>query len=286
MENELYAKKGYLLEDFRLFHLSGTQGVQAEYHYHEFCKLLLLVSGSGGYCADGQRYGLQSGDVVLLANRCVHRPEFAPDQPYERIILYISPDFLRRNSTADCDLTACFSPAQGHVLRPEGALRQRLHNLALAMERELSGRDYGREILAGGILLRMLVEIGRALQHSQAQRPEPIHPTDERIRGLLAYVDRHIGEELTVDRLAARCYLSKYHMMRLFRAETGQSVTGYITLRRLNLARELIGKGMSATESCFAVGFGSYSSFTRAYHRHFGTTPTGRNMNAREEDFA
>ena len=59
-------KRGYLLEDFRLFHLRGAQGVKAEYHYHEFCKLLLLVSGRGGYVVDGQRYLLQPGDVVLI----------------------------------------------------------------------------------------------------------------------------------------------------------------------------------------------------------------------------
>jgi len=33
---------------------------------------------------------------------------------------------------------------------------------------------------------------------------------------------------------------------------------------------------MSATQACYACGFRSYSSFTRAYGKHFGTTPTGR----------
>ena len=68
MGNESYEKRGYLLEDFRLFHLRGAQGVKAEYHYHEFCKLLLLISGSGGYSVEGQRYNLQPGDIVFFAN--------------------------------------------------------------------------------------------------------------------------------------------------------------------------------------------------------------------------
>ncbi len=276
MSSEHYEKKGYLLEDFRLFHLWGAQGVKAEFHYHEFCKLLLLVSGTGGYSADGQRYLLQRGDVELLGSRCVHRPEFDPEAPYERIILYIDPEFLRRSSTPDCDLLECFSGSQGHVLRPGSALRQRLSNLALALERELSTEAYGRVILSGGILLRMLVEIGRELHRQDAQRPAPIRPSNNRILELLEYIDSHISDDLSIDHLADHCYMSKYHMMRLFRSETGQSIGSYITTRRLTLARDLISRGMSATESCFHVGFGSYSSFSRAYLRHFGATPTGR----------
>lgn len=271
-----YEKRGYLLEDFRLFHLQGAQGVTAEYHYHEFCKLLLLVSGAGGYSADDQRYRLQSGDVVLLGSRCVHRPEFAPDQPYERIILYIDPKFLQQASTQDCPLLECFSGTWGHVLRPDPELRQRLHRLAMALERELSGAEQGRVILSNGILLRMLVEIFRQLHRNDALLPAPVQPKNSRILELLQYLDSHISEELSIDHLAEQFFLSKYHMMRLFRQETGQSIGAYITRRRLMLARELIGSGLSATESCFQAGFGSYSSFTRAYHRHYGTTPTGR----------
>ncbi len=44
-----YEKRGYLLEDFRLFHLQDAQGTKIDFHYHEFCKLLLLRSGAGGY---------------------------------------------------------------------------------------------------------------------------------------------------------------------------------------------------------------------------------------------
>ena len=95
-----YEKRGYLLENFRLFHLYTQSGTRVDYHYHEFCKLLLLISGRGGYMVDGQRYLLQPGDVVLVGSRCVHRPELEDGSPYERIIIYISPEFLQQSSTA------------------------------------------------------------------------------------------------------------------------------------------------------------------------------------------
>ena len=65
-------------------------------------------------------------------------------------------------------------------------------------------------------------------------------------------------------------------MMRLFQKETGTTIYSYLTQKRLLKARELMDNGMRATESCYAFGFHSYSSFTRAYSKYFGTTPTGR----------
>ena len=62
-----YEKRGYLLENFRLFHLQSPGGTNVEYHYHEFCKLLLLISGRGGYVVDGQRYILQPGEYSSAA---------------------------------------------------------------------------------------------------------------------------------------------------------------------------------------------------------------------------
>ena len=76
-------------------------------------------------------------------------------------------------------------------------------------------------------------------------------------------------------------------MMRLFRKETGTTIYAYLTQRRLMLAREQMAAGMSATDACYSSGFHSYSSFTRAYGKYFGTTPTGRTEGRliREEDF-
>lgn len=275
-----YEKRGYLLEDFRLFHLQDAQGTQVGFHYHEFCKLLLLRSGSGGYSVEGQRYWLESGDIVLIGSRCVHRPEFEKGVPYERTIIYISPDFLQQQSTPDCNLMDCFSGNRGHVLRLNEAKRRRLFSLADDLEKELSGDSYGRVILSSGLLLRLLVEIGRNLLHSEDNLPTPIQPHNSRVMDILRYLDAHLTEDITIDALAEQFYLSKYHMMRLFRRETGDSIHSYLSHRRLLYARDLISQGVSATEACFRCGWHSYSSFTRAYSKYFGTTPTGRNDTA------
>ena len=280
-------KRGYLLENFRLFHLKSKGGTQTEYHYHEFCKVLLLVQGSGGYFVDGQRYLLQSGDIVLLDAHSIHRPELDADVPYERIILYISPEFLRQQSTADCSLQSVFSGEKGHVLRLGEEQKQRIFRLAARLEQDLAGEAFGREILSGADLLRLLVEIGRYRERPQISGPSPVMPRSERIVEILRYIDEHLSEDLDAEVIAKAFFISKYHMMRLFRRETGTTVHLYITQKRLVKARELMDAGMRATEACYRCGWRSYSSFTRAYGKHLGTTPTGRmdTQQARDADF-
>ena len=284
MAKEQYEKRGYLLEDFRLFHLRGAQGAKTDFHYHEFCKLLFLISGTGSYWAEGRHYHLEPGDVVLLGSRCVHKPEFAADAPYERVIVYISPEFLRQASAEDCDLLQIFSGEKSHVYRPQADMAKKLSAMMAALERELSGREYGRIVLSSGLLLRILVSIGRDLRQGSGIPAEPSQPADPRIANIQAYIDRHIEEDLTVDQIAEAAYLSKFHMMRLFRAQTGQSIHEYISQQRLMLAQELIRQGVAATDAAFRCGFGSYSSFTRAYAKQFGTTPTGRRTAQRLEE--
>ena len=269
-------KRGYLLENFRLFHLQTASGAKVDYHYHEFCKLLLLISGRGGYVVDGQRYLLQPGDVVLIGSRSAHRPELEEDSAYERIIIYISPEFLQQSSTADCDLLDLFSARHGHVLRLKENHRKKVFGMAADLEQELSGDGYGREILSNTDLLRMLVEIARQQRRNDAQNPHPVIPQNPRVLEWMRYIDKHLAEDMDMDSLAERFYISKYHMMRLFRAQTGFTIHTYLMQRRLLAARQLIEKGMRATEACYRTGFRSYSSFTRAYNKHFGSTPTGR----------
>ena len=274
-----YQKRGYLLENFRLFHMRSQGETAVEFHYHEFCKVLFLIRGGGSYFVDGQRYAVQPGDIILVGSRSIHRPEL---EPGERIVLYIDPEYLRRESTEDCDLLQLFSGEKGHVLRNT----QRLFRLAAQLERELGEEGYGREILSSSALLRLLVQMGRALEKTADPGAGAKLPASPRIREIMTYIEEHLEEDLDAERIANAFFISKYHMMRQFRQETGTTVHLYLTQRRLLKARSLMDAGMRATEACYRCGFRSYSSFTRSCAKLLGTTPTGRmEGQRREEDY-
>ena len=149
-------------------------------------------------------------------------------------------------------------------------------SLTAQLETEMASREPGADILSRCILFEMLVRIGREMSVGIASLPGPSVPKDEKISEMLRFIDNNLAEDLSIDELASRFYISKYHMMRRFREETGSSIHTYLSDKRLLLARDLINEGVSATDACFRSGFRSYSAFSRAYGKLFGVTPTGR----------
>ena len=80
-------------------------------------------------------------------------------------------------------------------------------------------------------------------------------------------------EELSLDLLAKRFFLSKSYLNQQFRQATGTTIWDYVLLKRLMQARSAIRSGVPATEAFRARGFNDYSSFYRRYKGRFGVAP-------------
>lgn len=266
-----YVQRGYLHEDFRLFHLRGAMEESVDWHYHTFHKIIEFIGGESGYGVEGKQYLLQPGDLVLVPQGCIHRPEAEPNAPYERRILYLSPEFLRR-AGGSCDLAACFDRAREEfrfVVHPaDGTGGAQLAALEHA-EREDA---FGRELLAQSLLFQFLIGLNRAMADDLLQYAKPA-AYDRKIEAILRYLSEHLTEPVSIDDLAARFFVSKYHMMRQFRAQTGYTIHGYLTGKRLMFARAMIAAGTPVLQASEESGFGDYSAFLRAYRKQFGAAP-------------
>ena len=272
MEPLQYEVRGYLKEPFRLFHLADSRREHIEYHYHTFHKIIILLAGKAGYALEGERYDLSPGDFVLVGRGSIHRPEVAEDDFYERMILYIDPAYLTSLSTGDCDLESCFRQAQTafrYVYRDEGGSRVRQMFETLARTTREGG--YGAALLERAQFLELMVEVNRVCRGGHQVQAAA---GDSKVVALLQYLNLHLTEELSIDQLAERFYISKYHMMRRFRQETGYSIHGYLTEKRLLLAQRLLAQGVSPSEAGEQAGYQDYSTFSRAYKKHFGRGPS------------
>ena len=61
------AKTGYLKEDFRLFHINDRTDREFEWHYHDFHKIIVFVSGKVTYHIEGKAYHLKPQDILLVS---------------------------------------------------------------------------------------------------------------------------------------------------------------------------------------------------------------------------
>lgn len=271
-----YEERGYLTEDFRLFHLKDRPKTDFDWHYHTFHKIIVFLGGDGHYAIEGERYALHSGDMIFVSCGCVHRPELTDKADYERYVLYISPEFLKRIG-GETNLETCFDRTREQfrfVARPKTQYAQILH-LLQQLEQIPKQEGFGQALLMQSVFLRFLITVTRAVEESDLHYVTAT-VTDEKAVEILQYLSEHLTEENSAEALSRRFAVSKYHMMRKFKQATGTTIHSYLTSKRLLLARERILGGQSATAACYDCGFRDYSAFSRAYKKLFGTSPKGK----------
>lgn len=90
----------------------------------------------------------------------------------------------------------------------------------------------------------------------------------------LDYIERHIGDTITLADIAGAACISRFHFARLFRVSTGRSPMEFVLAKRIALAKEQLARGpqkISATAA--SLGFFDQSHFTRTFRRMTGYSP-------------
>ncbi|MDP4091711.1 MAG: AraC family ligand binding domain-containing protein, partial [Bacillota bacterium] len=70
-------KKGYLNNDFRVFHLKDQKDMDFEFHYHDFYKIIIFISGKVTYLIEGKAYELMPFDILFINKNDIHKSVIA-----------------------------------------------------------------------------------------------------------------------------------------------------------------------------------------------------------------
>ncbi|MBQ2739494.1 MAG: helix-turn-helix domain-containing protein [Oscillibacter sp.] len=276
-ESREASRRGYLHEDFRLFHLKDSRAQQVDSHYHDFDKLVLVLQGRVTYIVEGVTYFLQPWDMVLVPRGMIHRPVIDPAEPYERIIVYLGRAYLQSRSEGEAALEQCFETVRErgfHLLRLSPERRIVYMNTLRQMEEALRSREFGASLLAEALCRQLLVFVNRDVisSHTALDAPES-YRVDKKMEEILQYIAANLTEDLGVETLSLRFYLSRYYLMHRFKEVTGYTVHQYISQKRLLAAAELLRQGVSVTKAAEQAGFREYSTFLRSFRAMFHMTP-------------
>ena len=263
------------LETFEVFHYREPKPNAVEVHHHDFYEVYYLLGGKVEYWVDGHIIRMLPGELLLINPMELHRP--IPDQSspvYERIVLWINKEYLEGLFAGKLRLSSCFDtslPGHTHLIRPTASERSALTAQIGELVGEFYSRDFGSEECAYGIFLQFMVHLNRMALHTEQQ--EEATRMSPLVENVLTYITEHIHETLTLESIADRFYISKYHLSHAFTREVGVSVYRYIMMRRLLMARQLLAAGEPAGQVCRNCGFSDYTSFYRAFRSEYGVSP-------------
>lgn len=253
----------------------SAQGGHVPLHSHSFYELLYCRNSCGmEYLLGPSRYRLQRGDLVFTPPGVEHRPLLTdqPAEPCRRDVIWLSREFVARTAQAfpfpgPMDWDSPF------LLRTAGTPWEELGAWVQAGVGEALRRAPGWEACVAGSTMVLLTLLARAMAGhegapvAQAEKPELL----ERV---FAYIEAHLGEQITLAETAKHFWVSESKISQTFRQKLGVSFYRCVTQRRLIAAKSLIIQGLPLNEVNERVGFSDYSAFFRAFKREYGIAPS------------
>lgn len=271
---------------FEVFHYKDEYMKEVALHHHDFYEIYFFVSGKVTYNIESRNYTLQPGDILLISPMELHQPIFPQERSgYERYVLWINKTFLHRLDMPGQDLSRCFDterPEHSNLIRPDATKREYLVFLLGGLLQEIHSGEYASETAAMALLAQILVYINRMAIQGE-------HPVDNKsesdsvVYRVLSYINENYNEDLKLDMLANKFFISKYHLSREFNRLVGTSVYRYIIQKRLMMAKQLMSTGVSSTAVYQHCGFGDYSNFYRAFKSEYQISPKEYIASLREE---
>lgn len=235
-------------------------------HTHFQYELFYFISGEAVYHVEGSEYALQPGDILLMRPAEAHYIELKPGVPYERVVVNFDSS-LFGDLDPDNSLLRAYTnreAGKGNLYRKEDFTDC---NMADFIKLLFDNREDHFCII--GVMMLLLCAINRVFDHAP-----PAHAQTNTVEyRLLRYINNHLSEELTLDQLAQRYFVSRAQLCRRFKKATGTSVGKYINAKRLVAARTMILSGKKPTEVFSQCGFTDYSTFYRAYCKFFTHSP-------------
>lgn len=271
-----FQPRQYMLsKDFELYYYEDRALPKVDLHTHDYYEFYFFLEGNVQMQIGEEIFPVRFGDIMLIPPHLPHRPIIkSQNAPYRRFVFWISQKY--------CEHLIQSSPDYAYIMQFVGtqkryifhtdqiafnAVQSKILRLLEEMRSEKFGRDAQISVCINDLLL--------CLNRLAYEQNTPVKKNHEHLlyQQLTEYIEDHLDEDLSLEKLAKKFYVSKYYIAHVFKDNIGMSIHQYITKKRLTLCKEAISGKMSITEAYHMFGFGDYSSFYRAFKKEYGISP-------------
>ena len=278
-----FSTRQYMLsKDFELYYYNDTSLREVAEHTHDYYEFYFFLEGNVSIQIADELYDVHYGDIIIMPPRVSHRPIIHNvEVPYRRFVFWISQEF--------CSHLVNLSPDYGYLMQLTQTQKKfifhndritfhSIHSRLITLLEEMQGSRFGKAANISLCVNDLILYLNRMIY--ERFHPVSVKETTALYEKICSFIETHIEENLSLDRLAEEFYVSKYHIAHIFKDNLGLSIHQYITKKRLAFCRQSILSDVSITKSYETYGFGDYSSFYRAFKKEYGISPKDfRDMN-------
>ena len=237
-------------------------------HHQPGVEVDLMLSGAAAVVVEGRRVSVRGGEVAMFDATGAHAIVSEAGGRFRRTAVCFGPGWAGKVGEV---IDGGGAEVVRRRLGRDGL--ERLDRLASQVYEEQTLRGTGWRQMAEGMLDQWLVVLRREVAVGGLDAASAA--SGRLVAAARRYVEDHLDRSLTLDVVAGRFGISNEHLTRQFRAELGVPFHQYVLRRRITEARRLLAEASDLTITRIArrVGFGSLSSFSRAFGRMTGDSP-------------
>lgn len=248
-------------------------------HSHDFAEMVVITRGTGEHIINRKPFPVCAGDILIIRTGQEHAY-----QNLQNLTLYnilFRRDFLKKK-IPDLFTVPGFDRLMGFANRAEEPedvsqclhagpeLLSRMDGLLAGVERELSAKRPGADVMAAGLFQQFMVLLCRSFSMDHFSRRDIPTPVGKAID----FLESNFTEEIPNTILAREAGLSPRSLLRHFKSATGVSPRQYLLRIRIARAcRRLRETPDSITDIAFDLGFNDSNYFSRQFRSRTGMSP-------------
>lgn len=260
------------------YRVKGRFGHRSKFHFHDWCEVVFVHEGSGVFFIDPDFYEMSPGDLFAVPGNVIHQTIPSEQTPYTLSVVQFSPALVHQIALGEpFGYMGAFeqrTTARTHRYPLSDNEKTAIEPLLDNMHDEISSGASGYRYAVLALLHQLLARASRLAVQTAPAAPERSSKSAEWMKEMLAYIDRHLEEPLTLSHLADQALVSQAHFSRVFKQMTGLHVPAYLNMKRVLLAAELLARSnLPVRRIAERCRFESPSHFYKTFKLHMDCTP-------------
>ncbi len=226
--------------------------------------LLYVTEGCGEFKINGKWCEYRAGDLLTIKPGESFQQDRTGTDPFCASVLFILP-FGDKPGKCDKQLARLWPRKMSFQTHP---ILEDYFNQAIEL---FTTKPEGYVLNLKRITLLILEAVIRGTRHKTHDR---ITPMISNVARAHQYIENHYQEELTLEQIAENCEMSASYLTVLFHRHYQASPIDYLIEYRLRMAKLLLAKGLSVSQTAGRTGFNSLHYFSKTFKKRRGVSPS------------
>ena len=252
-------------DDFYLYEV-GRNKCEPLYSYEHFVQnriiLHIILRGKGILRFNGRQYDVHENQIFLIPDNTRAFYQADEEEPWEYIWMHIGgpkiPQILKESG---------LSPEHPVYTPKDRGSAKKIEDLAMDML-----KHYNRQYYCIGTIYKICDYM---IENSASKEDKEVNNSLLYVKNVISYIRLKYSEPVKIDQIALSLGLNRSYLTRLFKDATGYSLQEYLITYRMKMAVKLLAdESLSINQIAANVGYTDTFTFSKAFKRHFGKSPS------------